>query len=140
MVNDFRRSHSRFYHYAGNKANSPANELNTIYPFIHLCCVCNMQLAHNLCQTSLVLVFLSSSSKLMSAQPLILSIRSILCCPHAFDLGIFPNNICDSNLFPFKICLKYLQLILPILSMKLSFLCIVFIINTIDFFLFSTDF
>ena len=89
---------------------------------------------------SFAVVFLRSSSKFMFVQPLILSIQSFLFRPRAFDPGIFPINICDSNLFPLKLCPKYLHLTLPTLLIGLSHLFIVVIILTFDFFLFPANF
>ena len=75
----------------------------------------------------------------MSVQSLILSIQSFFCRYRAFDPGIIPINICDNNLFPLEIGSKYLHLALPIFSIRLSFLFIVFVVHIFDFFLFPTD-
>ena len=92
------------------------------------------------CQTRIVLVFLSSSSKFISVQSLILSMQSFLGRSRAFDPEIFPINTCDSNLFPHKMCLTYRHLAFPILSIRLKFLFVVFFIHPFDFFGFQLVF
>ena len=101
------------------------------------CAICSWHTI--LCHTSHSRVF-RQILQIMSFQSLILSVQSFFCRPCAFDPGILLINICDSNLFPFKICPKNLHLALPILYIGLNFLLIVFIIHTFNFFCFQLTF